>query len=662
MKKNLTISKLLMLVIMAFLPFSMIAQEGNNKKPVERYWYIQADGGLSIYHGDLANYNGGIWDDFNHFKTMALQPNWDAHFGIGYQFGKVIGLNLKGGYGTYAGHKHNQALVLNSAPDYTRYNLGLDQSNYIEGNLNLTFNLFNMFKYNPRRVINLVPHVGIGGIYYQANAVKHLDGDDNAETPALAEAASKRDLSFTVPAGMEITFNVAPKFDIFLDYTYLFTGTDNLDQVAKIKSEEDKHIINDKDMYSQFNLGLRYKFNNPCNIDNMPDQIEVYAEPDPLVANEDGNVCFKVIVKVPANYFQKQAVLNLKPKFKYDGGVIEVPEPIIMVGEKVKAESGFDFRVPYAEGGEFTKYYDQDHNLCMPYKPEMANCELMGDPMVYVYDGNIYPTHEEIVKNVYYVNGKTQKLADGVRVPDCPKVTNIKKEVKDNVITWTWDADDIVEGFDVAVLLDGKQIKAEKATEKTYSYTMTEAGNYSIEVTSDCKYSTGDKVDGGGENFEPVEIKPDFIYYFDYNKSNIPASNKVPQTLRNQTNDARKAAKNLEAGATVRVEGYASPENGLGTNNQLSKDRTEAAIRDMKAQCKKNAKDIEFKSNGNGSDLPTFYKLVEASNIKDKDIIVRQVKAAPDPEAKVRELKTIYPELEKEILPWIRRAEVFINK
>ena len=66
MKKNLTISKLMMLIIMAVLPFSMYAQEGKKKsKPVERYWYIQADGGLSINHGDLANYEGWVFDDFN---------------------------------------------------------------------------------------------------------------------------------------------------------------------------------------------------------------------------------------------------------------------------------------------------------------------------------------------------------------------------------------------------------------------------------------------------------------------------------------------------------------------------------------------------------------------------------------------------------------------
>ena len=98
MKKHLTISKLMMLIVMAILPFSMYAQEEGKKegkkqsKPTERYWYIQADGGLSINHGDLASYNGGIWDDWKHFQTSSFQnfgKSWNAHLGFGYQFSKV---------------------------------------------------------------------------------------------------------------------------------------------------------------------------------------------------------------------------------------------------------------------------------------------------------------------------------------------------------------------------------------------------------------------------------------------------------------------------------------------------------------------------------------------------------------------------------------------
>ncbi|MBR1513738.1 MAG: outer membrane beta-barrel protein [Bacteroidales bacterium] len=574
MKKNLTFSKLLMLVVMAVLPFSMYAQEGKKQtKPVERYWYIQADGGLSINHGDLANYEGWVFDDFTHYKNQALQ-NWNAHLGIGYQFGKVIGMNLKGGYGLLSGHKHGQALVFEDR-DGVFYDLGLDKTNYIEGNLNLTFNLFNMFKYNPRRVINLVPHVGIGGVYYQAGAVSQLNGSDEAEAPALAEAKTDRDLTFTVPAGMEITFNLAPKFDLFLDYTYLFTGKDNLDQVMKIASDEEKHVINDKDMYSQFNLGLRYKFNNPCDIEKMAREskkITYRVNPDPLVADENGNVCFDVIVTIPGEYFEKQAVMNLKPYLAYEGGQIDI-EPITFVGEKVKGEG--DFRVNYKEGGEFTKHY------CMPYQEEMANCKLMGDPMFYVYDGKIYPTQEEIVNNTYFTRGATEKLADGVIHND------------------------------------------------EYETTYVNDTTYTDEAVLKC------------------------VYFFNKDKYNI--------------NDRRKLNKEADAAfkdlldADVKkfeIRAWASPEGEEGHNNELSNNRCNAADKQMNDLAKK-VDGVQITGKGYGPDWNKFMELVANSNLKDKDAIINTVNNASNRERAIKDMCAIYPQLEKDILPQIRRAEVY---
>ena len=580
MKKNLTFSKLLMLFVIAALPLSMMAQEGKkHAKPAEKYWYIQADGGLSINHGDLANYNGGIWGDFDHFKrtvTPLENLNWNAHFGIGYQFGKVIGLNLKGGYGLLSGHKHQQALVLNSNADRTLWNLGLDKSNYIEGNLNLTFNLFNMFNYNPRRVINLVPHIGVGGIYYKAGTVNQLDADENV-SKVRATQKGERELSYTVPAGMEITFNLAPKFDLFLDYTYLFTGTDNLDQVAKIATDEAKHIINDKDMYSQFNLGLRVKFNDPCDIDKMAREskkITYRVDPNPLVEGEDGNVCFDVIVTIPGEYFEKKAVMNLKPYLAYNGGQIDI-DPITFVGEKVKGEG--DFRVNYKEGGEFTKHY------CMPYQEEMANCELKADPMFYVYDGTIYPTQDEIVKNTYFAQGATVKLADGVTQKD---------EYIDQTVY------DTINGM--------------KAVKK-------------------------------------------LTYFFNKDKYNI--------NDRKKLNNEADAAFNelLKAGVTdFKVEAWASPEGEEGHNNELSNNRDNAAEKQMKKLAKKT--EITIQGEGKGEDWATFIELVKNSDLKDKDAIVNTINNSSNKQRTVKEMCSIYPQLEKDILPQLRRAEVFVDE
>ena len=578
MKKKLTFSKIVMLAIMAVLPFSMYAQEGKKQsKPVEKYWYIQADGGLSINHGDLANYNGGIWDDFNHFKSQAFQ-NWNAHFGVGYQFGKVIGLNLKGGYGLLSGHKHGQALVfLEGTPAGVHQDLALTKTNYIEGNLNLTFNLFNLFNYNPRRVINFVPHIGIGGIYYKAGAVNQMnvDGETETEGAELAPAKDKRDLTFTVPVGGEFTFNIAPKFDLFIDYTYLFTGKDNLDQVAK--SSEVGRIANDKDMYSQLNLGLRVKFNNPCDIDKMAREskkITYRVNPDPLVKGEDGNVCFDVIVTIPGEYFEKQAVMNLKPYLAYNGGQIDL-DPITFVGEKVKGEG--DFRVNYKEGGEFTKHY------CMPYQEEMANCELMGDPMFYVYEGTIYPTQEEIVNNTYFAQGSTVKLADGVIVKD---------EYIDEIV-----------------------------------------------------YDT----------IEKVRAVKKLTYFFNKDRYNIADRKKLNKEADAAFTDL------LNAGEKeFEIRAWASPEGEEGHNNELSNNRDNAAEKQMMKLAKK--AEITINGKGYGEDWETFKQLVKDSDLKDKDAILNNINNSSNPQKTIKEMCAIYPQLEKDILPQLRRAEVYVNE
>ena len=609
MKKHLTISKLMMLIVMAILPFSMYAQEEGKKegkkqsKPTERYWYIQADGGLSINHGDLASYNGGIWDDWNHFKVSSFQnftKSWNAHFGFGYQFSKVVGFNIKGGYGRINGHKHLDKqgnvqylhlLNLDGTPKIddpehpfysTVHDLGLDMSDYIEGSFNFTFNLFNMFKYNPRRVFNLIPHVGIGGMYYKAGEVMRMnyDPENSANEEVMytvAQAREKRQLHFNVPVGMEVNFNITPKFDLFLDYTYTFTGTDNLDQVCKYN--ESGHVINDKDMYSQVNLGLRVKFNDPCDIEKMAREskkITYRVNPDPLVEGEDGKVCFDVIVTIPGEYFEKKAVMNLKPYLKYNGGEIDL-DPITFVGEKVKGEG--DFRVNYKEGGEFTKHF------CKDYVPEMENSELMGDPMFYVYDGTIYPTQEEIVNNTYFTTGATEKLADGV-------IAQKKEEWVDQEVT---------------------------------------------------------------ETVEEMQAVKKATFFFNKNKYNIADRKKL-------NNEADAAFKDLlNAGVTeFEIRAWASPEGEEGHNNELSDNRNTAAEKQLKKLAKK--AEINVTGKGYGEDLNLFIELVQNSNLKDKNAIINNINNASNKQQAIEEMCDIYPQLEKDILPQIRRAEIYVNE
>ena len=684
MKKNLTLSKLMMIVIMAILPLTFYAQK-NQSQPVERYFYINAEGGLSINHTDLANYGFiPFYQDLNLdgknefvFNDGYVFKNYNGMVGLGYQIGKVIGVNGKFGTGTLSGEKHFQWLQQNGLNPNTisyRQDLKLDKTTFMEGNLNLTFNLNNLFfGYNPRRVFNLIPHVGIGAIGYKAGAVTKTNPTvlPTANSPFPLAAKTDREWTYTIPVGAELNFNVARKLDIYLDYTYTFAGNDKLDQVEKVFEDyvdntttisarrvDDIAII--KDMYSHLNLGLRFKFNSPCDIEKMArnaDQITYTVNPNPL-EEKDGKVCFDVIFNVPANYFEKDAVMNITPTLNTKNGAIDL-EPVTFVGQRVKGQG--DFQVNYSQGGEFTKHY------CLDYTPDMENSTLSVNPMFYVYDGNIYPTQEDIIKNVYYTQGGERKIADGVRVQEQPKceVSNIRTSADENTITVSWDGSAV--SYDLYLTQGGAPTASTTPTvaglkDKRYTFTDVEYGKYNVYVKANCK----DNTYGEWQEGKTVELiapeEPICIYYFDKDKSNILGSGK---TVRDRNKTARKVlAEKAAEGKNFRIEGWASPEGELDHNNGLADDRANAAVKDIKAQLKKNAGDYEYNAKGNGPDWNLFIELVRNSNIKDKDQIIRVINNAGSQAKKEQEIKNminVYPELEKDILPLIRRAEVYLK-
>ena len=406
MKKALT--KMFLVALMAIIPLSFYAQK-KQTQPVEKYFYIFVEGGLSVNHTDLANYGFVPFYQDNQFilNDGYVFNNFDGQVGLGYQFGKVMGVNAKFGTATLGGEKHGQQLTdFNDVEDQTVANKGfedamLNKTKFMEANVNLTFNLTNLFfGYNPRRVFNFIPHIGIGGIRYHAGAVTSTN--EGAETPNIA-AKEDAELTFTVPVGAELNFNVARKLDLFIDYTFTWAGNDKLDQVQKLP--DDIQVIND--MYSSVNAGLRFKFNKkPCNIDDMcPPCIDINTVPAKL-AEKDGTVSFDIVYEVPAEYFEKEAVMCIVPTFTYPGGQIEF-DPVNLVGEKV---DGGNYKVNYKNGGKYTRHYN------INFKPEtgMENGKITTTALVYVYNGTIYNNHQEIMKNVYFVECCDNTIANGI--------------------------------------------------------------------------------------------------------------------------------------------------------------------------------------------------------------------------------------------------------
>ena len=72
--------------------------------------------------------------------------------------------------------------------------------------------------------------------------------------------------------------------------------------------------------------------------------------------------------------------------------------------------------------------------------------------------------------------------------------------------------------------------------------------------------------------------------------------------------------------------------------------------------------DITINGKGYGEDWNLFIELVQNSNLKDKDAIINNINNSSNKQRTIKEMCAIYPQLEKDILPQIRRAEVFVNE
>ena len=114
----------------------------------------------------------------------------------------------------------------------------------------------------------------------------------------------------------------------------------------------------------------------------------------------------------------------------------------------------------------------------------------------------------------------------------------------------------------------------------------------------------------------------------------------------------------------VEVEAYASPEGGFEYNDRLAGKRQDAADQYVKQQLKQTKVDADVDAHYTAQDWEGFQQLVQASNIQDKDVILRVLSMYKDPEQReqqIRNMSQAFRELADGILPELRRARMTIN-
>ncbi len=158
---------------------------------------------------------------------------------------------------------------------------------------------------------------------------------------------------------------------------------------------------------------------------------------------------------------------------------------------------------------------------------------------------------------------------------------------------------------------------------------------------------------------------------YEVSKANIGYSINSSVVKTSNLSDAQMAAfkevveatqNNAKASQTVSTNGYASPDGPEKFNDKLSSARSESAKKAMNKFFTEMG--LEADAAAYGEDWDGFKELVQASSMKDKNLILQVLNlydSSVQREAEIKNLSSVYSELKNEILPELRRAQVVSN-
>jgi hypothetical protein len=119
----------------------------------------------------------------------------------------------------------------------------------------------------------------------------------------------------------------------------------------------------------------------------------------------------------------------------------------------------------------------------------------------------------------------------------------------------------------------------------------------------------------------------------------------------------------------ISISAYASPDGEQDKNANLASDRADATAKFFMAQMKKKKStfgldDAFYSKSSTPEDWAGFQSLMQASNVPDKDMILRILSTYSDLDKRESEIKNIskaYTEIADEILPKLRKSKITVN-
>ena len=342
----------------------------------------------------------------------------------------------------------------------------------------------------------------------------------------------------------------------------------------------------------------------------LSNRVRYQANPNPVETMDD-KVVVKFTGQIPEKYFAKNCAVFIQPVFSWEGGNIPL-EPITLKGEHVDGDGTI---VNYAKGGRFT-YSDM-----FDFKPGMETGRVTLNPIGYKASHTNEDARfmDDILHTNKGVEFGTVLLSDGVN----------------NTSSWV----DIKGNISIAPI----------------NYNKTQG----IVETADIYF------EGGTSNLD---------WNFFMNRK-FDAQGSLQQLKRIM----------LEQGLPkqISITGWASPEGEETNNVGVSKNRADVAtaqlnrvldevLETMARRAKVKPQDVEYykyqqlkkliiTSRAAGEDWVHFVVMVEGSEIQDKHAIINIVETQQNVlkrEQMIRNMAETYQELNTEIFPNLRRAQI----
>ncbi|MCG8699400.1 MAG: hypothetical protein MI922_15195 [Bacteroidales bacterium] len=174
-----------------------------------------------------------------------------------------------------------------------------------------------------------------------------------------------------------------------------------------------------------------------------------------------------------------------------------------------------------------------------------------------------------------------------------------------------------------------------------------------------------------GDKFEritPQQFEADIHYVI--NKANVRSSELKSDDVKTFQDNLASATENERISFKgAKISSYASPDGTVDLNTKLSGNRGSSAEKYLQKTLKKlkvdEASQNEFlKVVSTAEDWDGFQEEMKASDIKDKELILRVLEMYSDPVVREKEIKNIseaFEEIKVEVLPKLRRSQMYID-